>query len=176
MSLLISAWKYLPLGKTLRRLGLWILNDRFLIGVTGVIFDEDNKILLLKHTYRRVAWSLPGGYLQSQEYPKTGLTREILEETGFKVKVIKIITTKTDKRGRIDLSYFGMYRSGKFTPSEEVSAYRWAPLTKLPRLLTDQYEQIHEAYRRKLEYDGHKKRTSDVTPSSSLRLGPYRVH
>lgn len=175
MSLLLTGWKHLPLGKTLRRIGLWIFNDRFLIGVTGVIFDKKNRILLLKHTYRKNPWSLPGGYLQSQEYPKSGLQREIFEETAFKVKIIRIITTKTDQKGRIDLSYFGEYVSGKFTPSEEVNDYKWVKIDQLPRLIADQYEQIHEAYKRKLLYDARKKEIKRVKTPSTSRLGPYRV-
>ncbi len=153
MGILLSTWKKLPHIHQLHTFLLRRVNDQFLIGVTGVIFNEKNDVLLLKHTYRRVAWSLPGGYLQAKEHPKTGLAREILEETGFRVRVIRIVMTKTDHKGRLDICYFGVYESGEFTRSDEVSAYKFVSVLKLPKLIDDQYEQIAEGLKRKKEFD-----------------------
>jgi 8-oxo-dGTP diphosphatase len=172
-SLATLLYKRLPLGKVLRRLALFSLNDRFLIGVTGVIFDKNNHILLLKHTYRRVPWSLPGGYLKTTELPKIGLAREIAEETGFQINVIRIISTHSNDRGHLDMSYFGEFKGGKFRPSAEVSDYMFVSVDRLPKLLTDQYEQIHEALRRKRAYDKDKK--TRRKHEDTVRLGPYRV-
>jgi ADP-ribose pyrophosphatase YjhB (NUDIX family) len=156
MKLLLKAWKHIPFSKNLRTLFLRIVNDQFLIGVTGVIFNSNNKILLLKHTYRKTAWSLPGGYLQAKEHPREGLVREIKEETGFKVTVIKHLKTRTTRQGRIDICYFGKYQSGKFKKSDEVTKYKFVSATHLPKLIDDQYEQIEEALESKKEHDFRK--------------------
>lgn len=157
MQLHLRLWKKLSVFTALRRTILRLVNDQFLIGVTGVVFNHKNEVLLVKHTYRNHPWSLPGGFLQHKEYPKAGLEREIFEETGFTVKIIKIITTKTNRKGNIDLSYFGEYVSGEFQASEEVSHYKFVSPEKLPKLLDDQYHQISEGLLRKKAYDSRKR-------------------
>lgn len=162
MKLLLKAWKHVPFGKTLRSLFLRTVNDQFLIGVTGVIFNNKNEILLLKHTYRKTAWSLPGGYLQANEHPREGLAREIKEETNFNVKILKFIKSRTNREGRIDLCYFGKFKSGTFKKSEEVVNYKFVSPQDLPKLLDDQYKQIKEGVEAKKDHD-FKRRVSAVT-------------
>lgn len=126
---------------------LRLFNDKFLIGVTGVIFNENHEVLLLKHSYRRVMWSLPGGYLQSNEHPKKGLQREIFEETNFKVFIEKIVKTSHDKNSaRLDMCYVGTFKSGKFKKSHEVTDFKFHAVKNLPKLIDDQYKQIDLAY------------------------------
>ena len=153
MKLLLKIWKFLSFSKFLRVMILKTVNDQFLVGVTGVIFNHKNQVLVLKHTYRKTAWSLPGGYLKASEHPKAGLAREIEEETGLKVKILKNIRTQTNHEGRLDMSYFGVYQSGKFKSSEEVSHHKFVHENKLPKLMKDQYEQIAEALKRKKAHD-----------------------
>jgi ADP-ribose pyrophosphatase YjhB (NUDIX family) len=125
------------------------VNDKFLIGVTGVIFNNKHEVLLVKHSYRRVAWSLPGGYLQGKEHPKEGLEREVFEETNFKVLIEKIIKTRhDDTSARLDMCYVGTYLKGDFKKSSEVIDYGFFPLNKLPSIIDDQYEQIELANKR----------------------------
>src|SRR5580704_7392615 len=107
---LLQLWKNLKAGKMFQIFLLRVVNEKFLIGVTGVIFNENHEVLLVKHSYRRVPWSLPGGYLQAKEHPKKGLEREIHEETNFKVHVERILMTKHDKdTPRIDMCYVGTF-------------------------------------------------------------------
>jgi hypothetical protein len=103
MKLLLKAWKHVPFGKTLRSLFLRTVNDQFLIGVTGVIFNNKNEILLLKHTYRKTAWSLPGGYLQASEHPREGLAREIKEGLVLKSKLLSIL--KLEQLEKAELTF-----------------------------------------------------------------------
>lgn len=153
MSRLLELWRKLPMAKGLRLFLLHLVNSEFLIGVTGVIFDKQNRVLIVEHTYRDIPWSLPGGFLQSNELPKHGLAREIKEETGFTVKIIRIIQTEAHSQNRIDMSYFGVYESGEFTPCDEVVAYKFVKPRELPPLIDGQLEQITEGLRRKKAYD-----------------------
>lgn len=146
---LLALWRKLGLNKSVQLRILRFFNDEFLIGVTGVIFNEKNEVLLFKHTYRDVEWSLPGGFLKRGEHPKRGLEREIREESGFKVKVLKIIQATEDKNtARLDLSYYGKFLDGAFKASDEVIEFSFFPVKKLPKLIEDQYAQIEEGYRR----------------------------
>lgn len=146
---LLQLWKNLKAGKMFQIFLLRVVNEKFLIGVTGVIFNENEEVLLVKHSYRRVPWSLPGGYLQAKEHPKKGLEREIREETNFKVHVERILMTKHDKdTPRIDMCYVGMFKTGKFKQSDEVVDFGFFEKDKLPDLITDQYKQIESGYQR----------------------------
>lgn len=57
----------------------------FPISVKGVIFRGD-AVCLLKND--RGEWELPGGRLEIDETPPACVAREILEETGLRVKVV----------------------------------------------------------------------------------------
>lgn len=112
---------------------------RFLVGVTGIIFNDSREILLFKHIYRSHAWSLPGGYLESGEHPRESLEREIKEESGFVVSIDDSLKTRTDRNSaRLDLCYTGVLIGGEFTPSHEVSDFGFFALDKLPLLRKNQ--------------------------------------
>lgn len=148
-SLLLKLYKNLKMTKKVQLYVQRVVNHQFLIGVTGVVFNDKNEVLLFKHSYRPIEWSLPGGYLQSGEHPKEGLEREIFEESGFKVKIFKIIKTTHDtETARLDMSYYGVYESGEFIKSAEVTEYMFCSISQLPSLLESQYEQIKEGYKR----------------------------
>lgn len=135
---------------------LRLINDKFLIGVTGVIFNDKYEVLLVKHSYRRVPWSLPGGYLQASEHPKKGLEREIYEETNFRVYIEKILQTKHDKdTPRIDMCYVGTFKKGTFKMSDEVVDFGFFAPNKLPKLINDQYKQIDLGYKRYKKIHGN---------------------
>lgn len=52
----------------------------------ALIPDESGKLLLVKPTYRK-EWLLPGGVVEADEDPITGLLREVMEEVGLVVHV-----------------------------------------------------------------------------------------
>jgi len=98
--------------------------DQFLVGVTGIIFNDKKEVLLFKHVYRAHQWSLPGGYLKSGEHPREGLEREIKEESGLVVSADELLKTRTDREtARLDICYVGCYVGGDFVPTHEVSEY-----------------------------------------------------
>jgi len=120
--------------------------DQFLIGVTGIIFNEKNEILLFKHTYRSHSWSLPGGYLKSGEHPREALEREIKEESGLVVSVDDSLKTRTDRdSARLDMCYTGILIGGDFKVTHEVSEYGFFTQDNLPLLRQNQVFLIDEA-------------------------------
>lgn len=146
---LLQIWANVKPAKILQIKFLRLVNDKFLIGVTGVIFNDKHEVLLVKHSYRRVEWSLPGGYLQANEHPKKGLQREIFEETNFNVHIEKILMTKHDNdTPRLDMCYMGIFKKGTFKKSDEVIDYGFFETNKLPKLINDQYKQIELGYKR----------------------------
>lgn len=149
-SLLTKLWKLLHLPKSLQLFIMRFFQDQFLVGVTGIIFNEKSEILLFKHLYRAHSWSLPGGYLKAGEHPAEGLEREIKEESGFVVSVDQVLKTRTDRdSARLDLCYTGVIIGGDFTPTHEVSEYGFFATDKFPLLRKNQVCLIDEALKQR---------------------------
>lgn len=145
-SFLIKLWKFLPPSKHLQLFLMRRLQDQFLVGVTGIIFNSKNEILLFKHTYRKIPWNLPGGYLKGKEHPREGLEREIEEESGFIVSADMRLKTRTDRdTARLDLVYIGTYIGGEFNQSFEVSDAKFYHFENLPLIPKDSLLLIHKA-------------------------------
>ncbi|HUC95085.1 MAG TPA: NUDIX domain-containing protein [Candidatus Saccharimonadales bacterium] len=147
-NLLAKIYKALHLPKSMQLFVMRFFQDRFLVGVTGIIFNNKNEILIFKHTYRSQAWALPGGYLKSGEHPQEALEREIKEESGLVVSVDEPLKTRTDRgSARLDMCYTGILIGGDFIPSHEVSEYGFFAQDKLPLLRKNQVFLIDEALR-----------------------------
>lgn len=130
-------WKTLPLPRLVRWSAMWLLNTKFLVGVAGVIFDREGRVLLVHHTYRRRSpWGLPGGWVGANERLEEALARELREETGYQVEVIEILhTTSGYPRPQLDLYFLCDYRAGEFRPNAEIDALRFYRLDALPPAL-----------------------------------------
>jgi len=149
-NLLGKIYKALHLPKNIQLLVMRFFQDQFLVGVTGIIFNDKNEVLLFKHTYRSHAWSLPGGYLKSGEHPREGLEREIKEESGLVVSVDESLKTRTDRdSARLDMCYTGVLIGGDFKPTREVSEYGFFAMDKLPLLRKNQLFLIDEVLKQK---------------------------
>lgn len=59
------------------------------LDLRGVVFQDD-KILLVKEKADGL-WALPGGWADVNESPLEGVIREILEETGYQTKFVKML-------------------------------------------------------------------------------------
>jgi 8-oxo-dGTP pyrophosphatase MutT (NUDIX family) len=77
---------------TLRRLGyrvayrtlkvVWFLTRPTKHGVKCLVTDGD-RVLLVRHTYGRRSWDLPGGSIKRRESPLSAARREMHEELGL---------------------------------------------------------------------------------------------
>lgn len=149
-AILAKLYKALRLPKNAQLFVMRLTQDKFLVGVTAIIFNEKNEILLFKHVYRSHSWSLPGGYLKSGEHPREALEREIKEESGLVVSIDESVKTRTDRDSALlDMCYVGVLIGGEFTPTHEVSEYGFFAQDKLPLLRKNQVFLIDEVLKQR---------------------------
>lgn len=94
---------------------LWLVHDKFIIGVAGVIVDEQQRVLLLKHRYRspEMMWGLPSGYANRGETLEETLMREVREETGFEIDITSLLKIKSGFRLRFEAYFLARWRGGE---------------------------------------------------------------
>ena len=144
--LLLRIWRDVPFPNWLRHVFLRILNPSFMVGAMALIQDEQGRILVLEHTYRRrLPWGLPGGWLKHAESPETGLVREVLEETGFRVRVEGLLAAEFWGNSQLDLLYRCSVQGGTYQSSDETGLHRWVSLDQLPPLLPNQAGLLRKA-------------------------------
>jgi len=108
-----------------------------------VIVIKDEKILLVKRSDKLVEggkWGLTGGYMDRDETIAEAGAREVLEESGWTVKNMRLLTIRDDPNRRgdpagrqnIDFGFVaeGVEKVGE--PDWETSEVRWFPLDDLP--------------------------------------------
>jgi ADP-ribose pyrophosphatase YjhB (NUDIX family) len=63
---------------------------RKLMGSGDVIFDDKRRVLLVKHSYGKLNWEIPGGCSEPNESVIETAIREVKEETGLSVSVDRL--------------------------------------------------------------------------------------
>ncbi|MBV6394966.1 MAG: RNA pyrophosphohydrolase [Anaerolineales bacterium] len=138
---LFRIWRRLPLW--IHILAARIVRPRFRVGVAALIFDEQGRILLFRHTYRKFEWGIPGGALEYGEQPQEAMVREMFEETGMQIEVARLLLAENSKDDRhVSLIYQCRIIGGIFRESDEVSAVNYFDLTALPQMLFAEKELI----------------------------------
>ena len=74
-----------------------------------VILDEKGRVLLLhRETSKRVQWETPGGKVEPGESEKQAAVREVKEELGVDVKILKVLGRKGFEEDEQSMEYVWM--------------------------------------------------------------------
>ncbi len=110
----------------------------------GIIVTRNKKVLLGKRKNVRGAgsWCFPGGHLEFNEKLNDCARREVFEETGIKIKNLKLgpftnDISKEDSTHYVTLFIIAKYKSGKVKvmEPEKCEKWQWFDWNKLPKPL-----------------------------------------
>lgn len=142
MSILLRIWRALPLW--IHIFGARLVRPRFRVAVAAIIFNEQGRILLFKHTYRKFEWGIPAGGLEHYEQPADAIVREFFEETGMQIEVQRLLMAESAKEDRhVSLIYLCKIVSGTFKASHEISEMKYFDVNDLPHMLFAEKNLIH---------------------------------
>lgn len=145
MRTLLRIWGKFPLW--VHTLAARLLRPRFRVAVAALVFDEQKRILLFKHTYRKLAWGIPVGGLEYGEQPEQGVIREFFEESGITIEVDRLLIADSSPLFRhVTLVYLCSIVRGEFHDTYEVSEMKYFHVDELPPMLFDEKDLIRDVY------------------------------
>jgi len=110
-------------------LGIIRKNSKFLIGKVRKDKLKD---------FGNIEYVFPGGKINESETPKKAVTREVKEETGFCVKIIKLIDKKIHPINKKCLYYYHCQITNNGVQSQksnELEQIIWVDFQKLKKLM-----------------------------------------
>src|SRR3989304_4235095 len=123
--------------------GRW---DNRPVGVDTVVV-KDGRVLMLKRSTNPDAgmYALPGGYLDRGESAEQAALREVKEETGLRVEIIKFIGARSDPsryRQIVELGFIGKVTGGREVPGDGAERLDWFKLEDLPSNISMDHGEI----------------------------------
>lgn len=114
---------------------MWCVNAKFVVGVTGVVRDDDGRVLMLRHRMWPPGrqWGLPSGFARKGEDFRDTVVREVKEETALDVEVGRLVLLNSGFRTRLEVAYEARLLGGelRIDPAEILEA-RWCRPDELP--------------------------------------------
>ncbi|MBP0617998.1 NUDIX domain-containing protein [Jiella sp. KSK16Y-1] len=129
--------------------GAHLLARPMTLGVRAAVFDADERIFLVRHTYVS-GWYLPGGGVDPGETAAEAICRELLEEGNVELDEPPTLVSVYFNRAASNRDHVLLYRSGGFRrsalkmPDREIAETGFFDLDDLPEGTT-------EATRRRLD-------------------------
>ena len=118
-------------------------NVRFHITVKGIVIYKD-KVLILKRVKASSDglgyWELPGGGLEYGETPEKALKRELKEETGLDIKILKPVYTFTAIRPNyqtVGIGFLSIPTNNNVVLSHEHTEYKFVDSHELKTYINE---------------------------------------
>jgi len=107
-------------------------------GVKVIIFNQEDKILMVRLTYYPNTWTFVGGGVNKNEKPEDAILRECKEEVGIELMSSDFITTLDFNHEYKNDTLF-IYKAKVNNPDfqidrKEVAEARWFDLSDLPNM------------------------------------------
>ena len=127
-------------------------NPRLRIGARGIVAREDGKIAVFNKSNKN-EYKLPGGGLEGEEEPEEAFKREVIEETGCKVEIVKKLGITEEYKTLDNFKQISYVFVGKVVEDtnqlnltqkekDEGAKLIWETPEKALKLITDSYDQL----------------------------------
>lgn len=151
-----------------------------IVAVDGVVENERNEILLVKHRDKEV-WTVPGGQVEIGENLIDALIRETKEESGIDVVVNRLVCISSNTGTYEGYNGYGTVPTkvifgftctaigGELANSDETSESRWIPKDTVLDYIT--VPSLAERFKAYLNFDGNVQYLEYITrPKYDLKL------
>jgi ADP-ribose pyrophosphatase YjhB (NUDIX family) len=110
------------------------------VGVRGAVFDASGRILMVREVIDENRWTLPGGWADVNQTPAQSVVREVFEESGYRVRAVKLAGVWDRARQQQPPMAFSVIRmffvcaleGGEPATSLETSEVGWFAETDIP--------------------------------------------
>ncbi len=117
--------------------------SQFEVGVSAVIFDDQERILL-GHRRDMDLWGLPGGGVEPAELPTEAVIRETKEETGLDVEVVRLLAIGVSPEPLLGFVFSCRVIDGELAPTSETDAVAFFAHPELPSMISPRTRAIIE--------------------------------
>jgi 8-oxo-dGTP pyrophosphatase MutT (NUDIX family) len=117
----------------------------------GIVFDDEGRILFCHPTGSAwTNWRMPKGLIDSDENARTAALREVLEETGYKCRIVRRLKTEplypSSRDGKRVMKRLKMYlmMAGKKVrePDWEHNKFIWVPQEKIEKYAANREREV----------------------------------
>lgn len=107
----------------------------------------DGRVLLARTTYDPAVWRLPGGYLEADESPQSGLRREINEELGCEADVRELAAIYYKSyEANVNLVFTTSLLGTPIPDGDELAEISWHSLSSLPQATSPRQRRVIEGW------------------------------
>ena len=153
---------------------------KHIVAVGGIVENDCGEILLVKHRDHK-AWAFPGGQVENGENLIDAVVREIKEESGINISVVRLIVVASNTASyegtngyetiptKVMLDFACKFIDGELSSSDETSESKWVKKEEVMGYMTaPAYRERFQAY---LDFDGMVTYFDYVTrPGFNLKL------
>jgi 8-oxo-dGTP diphosphatase len=125
-----------------------------LLAVDCVVFDGEGSVLLIRRKYPPFAdaLALPGGFVEIGETVEEACRRELMEETGVKVRDLRLVGVysapdRDPRQHTCSVAFLGQAKTGKARAGDDASAVEWVKSWRRANLAFDHRIIISDAWR-----------------------------
>ena len=118
---------------------------------SDMVLIENKKILLIKRSREPFAgqWAVPGGRIEDNETAEECAKREMKEETGLDIEIIKMTglysDPNRDPRKIIAVAFLVRRTGGTICAVDDAGEAQWFDLDRLPKLCADHSKIVNDA-------------------------------